>query len=80
MFMEYRDFNFWAKDHILNENLFDGNGNIIMENKINNKKTGIIAKIFDDHWEDFYKLKKDKIDIVRPNAPMEIMVFMLIIN
>ena len=72
MFIRYRDFNFWAKDHIVNENLFDDNGNIIMENKINNKKTGIIAKIFDDHWESFYKSKKDKIDIVRPNAPMEI--------
>ena len=70
--MDYKDFNCWAKNHITNENMFDSNGNIIMENKVNHKTTGIIAEIFENHWNELYKVKKDKIDAIRPNAPVEI--------
>ena len=36
------------------------------------KSTGIIASIFEDHWESFYITNKDTIDKYRPNAPAEI--------
>ena len=61
--MEYMDinsFNNWAKNHILDENKFDNDGFIIMENDFNYKTTGIISNIFEDHWEQVY-LKNKKI-------------------
>ena len=70
--MEYRDFNFWAKDHIASESYFDEDGNVIMENKSNFKRTGIIAKILEENWDNFYDEKKDKLIILRPNADYEV--------
>ena len=65
-------FNCWAKEHIIDENRFDNDGNIIIENKVNHKSTGIIAKIFETNWDTFYNEYKDKLDIIRPNADTEV--------
>lgn len=73
--MEHIDvniFNSWAKEHILDENRFDENGCIIIENEYNYKSTGIIAKIFEDHWDDYYIKYKDTISLKRPNANKEV--------
>jgi len=73
--MEHIDivkFNSWAKDHIVDENKFDEDGNIIMENNKNYKSTGIIAQIFDDNWEKYYSSHKKYVDLKRPNADKEI--------
>ena len=70
--MNIVQFNSWAKDHIVDENKFDDNGFIIMENKTNYKSTGIIAKIFNDHWDTFYSKCNDNLSICRPNADKEV--------
>ena len=36
------------------------------------KSTGVIASIFEDHWEKTYTHNKDIVDMYRPNAPTEI--------
>ena len=35
-------------------------------------KKGIIAQIFDEHWEEVYSNNKDIIDKMRPNADTKI--------
>lgn len=70
--LNINNFNFWAKKHILDENKFDNDGFIIMENDNNFKSTGIIAEIFEDHWDSYYDKYKSTIDEFRPNAPKEI--------
>lgn len=73
--MEHIDiniFNSWAKKNILDENKFDENGYIIMENNDNYKSTGIIAKIFEDHWDNYYSKYKIVIDEKRSNANKEV--------
>lgn len=70
--MEHYDlhqFNVWAKEHIVDENRFDDNGLIIMENNKNYKTTGIISKIFEEHWNtsEFSHIIK-----YRPNSDKEI--------
>ena len=70
--MNINTFNTWAKNHILDENKFDNDGYIIMENDSNFKSTGIISKIFENHWDSFYSKYKVTIDLKRPNAPKEI--------
>lgn len=70
--MSINNFNTWAKKHILDENKFDNDGYIIMENDSNFKSTGIISKIFEDHWNSFYSKYKMIIDTKRPNASKEI--------
>lgn len=52
--LDINNFNTWAKKHIFDENRFDEDGYIIMENNSNHKTTGIIAKIFEDHWDAYY--------------------------
>ena len=54
-----------------NDNMFNEDGYINPDYN-SHKKTGIIAKIFEDHWEEFYLLHKDGIDRNRPNAPKEV--------
>ena len=61
-------FNDWAIQHILDENRFDENGFIIMENQTNLKSTGMISKIFEDHWHAYYSKYNSSIDSLRPNA------------
>lgn len=70
--MDIIEFNFWTKTHILDENRFDDNGNIIMKNYTNYKTTGVIAHIFEDNWDEYYKMYKSFIDIIRPNADFEV--------
>lgn len=69
--MEHLDivnFNSWAKKHITDDSKFDEDGFIIMENNNNYKSTGTIAKIFEDHWDNYYSKYKVTIDKTRPNA------------
>lgn len=73
--MKYKDnekyYNFFL-EHQHDENMFDSNGNI-NPNYNSFKKTGVIAKIFEEHWEVVYHNNKEKIDLYRPNAYKEIM-------
>ena len=54
-----------------NANCFNEDGSL---NKHYNsfKSTGVIASIFEDHWESTYITNKDIIDKNRPNAVLEI--------
>lgn len=54
-----------------NENMFNEDGSL---NKQYNsfKKTGIIASIFEEHWNEVYNSNKDLIDKYRPNANKEV--------
>lgn len=75
MYMEHIDlniFNSWAKSHITDENKFDSNGHIIMENNHNYKSTGIFAKILEDHWSEYYSKYHVTIDSKRSNANEEV--------
>lgn len=36
------------------------------------KKTGLIAEIFEDHWDNYYTLHKSDVDNFRRNAPFEV--------
>ena len=53
------------------ENMFKSNGSI--NPKYNSyKRTGLIAQIFEDHWESVYSKHSDVIDKYKPNATKEI--------
>lgn len=57
--------------HNYNENMFNNDGSI--NPKYNSlKKTGIIAQIFEDQWDNFYLQSKDIVDKYRPNTPFEV--------
>ena len=58
-------------NHSYNENMFKSDGSINL-NHNSSKKTGIIAQIFEDHWEDYYIKNRNVVDRYRPNAPSEI--------
>ena len=58
-------------NHSYNENMFKSDGSI-NPNYNSSKKTGIIAQIFEDHWDDYYIKNKNFVDRYRPNAPSEI--------
>ena len=51
--------------------MFLSNGNINPEYN-SRKRTGTLAKIFEDHWDTVYKKHKNGIDRNRPNAHKEI--------
>lgn len=70
--MDILQFNNWAKSNIVDENKFDDNGFIIMENDHNYKSTGIISHIFEDHWSSYYSKYKKVIDKKRSNANKEV--------
>lgn len=53
-----------------NDNMFKKNGSINTEYN-SFKKTGIIAKIIEDHWKCVYENHKESIDKKRHNAPKE---------
>lgn len=57
--------------HNYNENMFKSDGSI-NPNYNSSKKTGIIAQIFENHWEDYYIKNRNVVDRYRPNAPSEI--------
>ena len=54
-----------------NANCFNEDGSL-NKNYNSSKTTGVIASIFEDHWEQVYLNNKDLIDKYRPNAPQEI--------
>ena len=66
------NFNSWAKKHITDDNKFDKDGFIIMKNNNNFKSTGVIARIFEAHWDNYYSKYKVTIDKTRPNANKEV--------
>ena len=70
--MDINQFNNWAKNHITNDSKFDNDGFIITENSHNYKSTGIIGKIFEDHWDNYYSKYKISLDVLRPNANKEV--------
>lgn len=70
--MDINQFNFWAKNHIMDDSKFDNDGFIISENDHNYKSTGIIASIFEDHWNSYFSKYKKSLDILRPNADKEV--------
>lgn len=75
MYMEHMNilqFNNWAKSNIVDENKFDDNGFIIMDNADNYKSTGIISQIFENHWHSYYSKYKKVVDKKRPNANKEV--------
>lgn len=65
-------FNTWAKRHIFDESKFDEDGFLITENNHNYKSTGVIASIFENHWNSYYAKYKNTLDILRPNADKEV--------
>lgn len=70
--MDINQFNTWAKNHVTDDSRFDEDGFIISENNQNFKSTGIISKIFEDHWSDYYSKYSKSLDILRPNANKEV--------
>lgn len=69
--LDLEQFKNYFLDNEFNENMFTSNGRI-NPNYNSCKKTGTIAKIFEDNWDEFYKENKDLIDKYRPNAYDEI--------
>ena len=61
----------YYNSHSFKGQLFDEHGNF-NPNYNNYKKTGTIAKIFEDHWDNYYLLNQEKVDKYRPNANHEI--------
>ena len=57
--------------NIYDENIFNSDGSV-NPNYNSFKKTGIIAQIFEDHWNYVYFNNKNIIDLYRPNANKEI--------
>ena len=70
--MDINQFNCWAKNHIFDDSKFDNDGFIISENTTSLKSTGIIASVFQDHWDSYYYKYKNSIDSLRPNANKEV--------
>lgn len=60
--LDINNFNTWTKKHIFDDNRFDKDGFIIIENDYNYKSTGVIAKIFEDHWDKYYSKYKNTIN------------------
>ena len=65
------DFKEFYLPRIYNENMFLENGSL-NPNYNSFKKTGLLAEIFEDHWDSFYYDNKEMVDKYRPNAPIEI--------
>ena len=66
-----RDFLDFYNSRTYTANCFNEDGTL-NKNYNSYKSTGIIATIFEDHWEHVYLNNKDIIDKFRPNAPLEI--------
>lgn len=59
-------------EHNYNENIFNSDCSLNASYN-SNKKTGIIARVMEEHWDNYYNLNKDKVDKYRPNANKEIL-------
>ena len=66
------ELNAWAKEHIIDDNMFDDDGCLITENKSDFRTTGIIAEILEHSWDSFYSKYKEQLDKIRPNCNKEI--------
>lgn len=66
------ELNAWAKEHIIDDNMFDDDGCLITENKSDFRTTGIIAEILEQSWDSFYSKYKEQLDKIRPNCNKEI--------
>ena len=53
------ELNAWAKEHIIDDNMFDDDGFLITENKSDFRTTGIIAEILEQSWDSFYSKYKE---------------------
>ena len=65
------DFLDFYNSRTFSANCFNQDGSL-NKNYNSFKSTGIIASIFDDHWDSTYLKYKNLIDKYRPNAPVEI--------
>ena len=65
------DFLGFYNSRTYNANCFNDDGSL-NKNYNSFKTTGVIASIFEDHWDSTYKANKSTIDIFRPNADNEI--------
>lgn len=70
--MDINQFNTWAKNHITDDSKFDDDGFIIIENNYNFKSTGIISKVFEGHWDEYYSKYHSSLNVLRPNANKEV--------
>jgi hypothetical protein len=58
-------------NHSYNESMFNTDGTLNKDYN-SSKKTGLIAKIFEEHWPKVYEENQDIIDLYRSNAPFEV--------
>ena len=65
------DFLDFYNSRTYNANCFNDDGSL-NKNYNSFKSTGIIAQIFEDHWDSTYLANKQLIDKFRPNAPIEV--------
>ena len=65
------DFLDFYNSRTYNANCFNDDGSL-NKNYNSFKSTGIIAQIFDDHWDSTYLANKNLIDMYRPNADKEV--------
>ena len=65
------DFINYFLDNSYDENIFNSDGTL-NKNYNSFKKTGVIASIFEDHWQEVYLSNKSLIDYYRPNADKEV--------
>ncbi len=68
---ENKDFYNFFLEHQFDQNMFNDDGTI-NPNYNSFKKTGVIAQIFEDHFDMVYNNNKDLIDLYRSNAYNEI--------
>ena len=69
--MTMEEFKYYHLTHDYNENMFKADGSLNPDYN-SFKKTGLIAKIFEDWWNFVYSKHKEQIDRCRPNAPIEV--------
>ena len=65
---EFKDF--YLKNNY-NENMFKSDGSLDL-NYNSNKNTGLIAQIFEEHWDNLSPKMKESIIKIKPNALKEI--------
>ena len=59
------ELNAWAKEHIIDDNMFNDDGFLITENKSDFRTTGIIAKTLEQSWDSFYSKYKEIDKIIK---------------
>lgn len=69
--IDEEDFINYFLDRDFDENIFNSDGSL-NKNYNSFKKTGTIASIFEDHWQNVYETHQVLIDKYRPNAINEV--------